>query len=94
MSFSLLPPSVQFFQLQLIYALPGLANGRRGPIKRTSVTETVVSKASKLSAYYCNDMTNLLDIDDSRTISNPNSHYGAGEFRSFFLQLVSYWLLL
>jgi len=69
----------------LIYALPGLANGRRGPIKRTSVTETVVSKASKLSAYYCNDMTNLLDIDDSRTISNPNSHYGAaGHNRLYF----------
>jgi len=30
-------------------------------------------------------MTNLLDIDDSRTISNPNSHYGAaGHNRLYF----------
>uniref|UniRef100_F6UZQ2 Uncharacterized protein n=1 Tax=Ciona intestinalis TaxID=7719 RepID=F6UZQ2_CIOIN len=67
---------------QFIFAQPGMAFSRRGPVRRIQVTDTLVYRPKRERHSLNMDLNELLEKEENET--SPAAHYAAGHHRLYF----------
>ncbi|CAK8686565.1 unnamed protein product [Clavelina lepadiformis] len=67
---------------QFIFAQPGMAFSRRGPVRRVQATDTLVYRPRKERGARNLNLNELLEKEEND--SSPTSHYSAGHHRLYF----------